>query len=225
MPSCGSPIFAKRAGTVRSVKSAGSQLSSSRQLTGAETRGVGPGPHRIGRRNRAVLRVLVVVDEDAVPLFLPPFAGGQLRRAPLDLARQRQRGAAHLVEAPRLRCARSRGCRASPRSWASRSGRSPPARLPPRARLRGSAASRRRAPDRGRPAARRDGPGRRRAPDADAARCRRGWPSRPAPRRRAAPPPRRCGRRESGSAPPPASPAGSSGARFWKKNSPAMPLG
>ena len=32
--------------------------------------------------------------------FLPPLARGQRRRAPLDLARERQRGASHLVERP-----------------------------------------------------------------------------------------------------------------------------
>ena len=35
-----------------------------------------------------------------MPLFLPPLARGQLRRAPLDLAGQRERRAAHLVERP-----------------------------------------------------------------------------------------------------------------------------
>jgi hypothetical protein len=35
-----------------------------------------------------------------VPLFLPPLARRDRRRPSLDLAGQRQRGAAHLIEAP-----------------------------------------------------------------------------------------------------------------------------
>src|ERR1700744_3909530 len=34
---------------------------------------VGKRTHRIGGGRRAVLRILVVVQEDAVPFFLPPF--------------------------------------------------------------------------------------------------------------------------------------------------------
>ena len=91
---------ANRAGIVASVKSAGSQSSTSSQVSGADTRASGGGAHRIGARDRAVLRVLVVVEEHAVALFLPPLAGRQAGRAPLDLAREGERGAAHLVEAP-----------------------------------------------------------------------------------------------------------------------------
>ena len=43
MPACGSPIAAKRFGIVFRVKSAGSQASSSSQLTGADTRASGLG--------------------------------------------------------------------------------------------------------------------------------------------------------------------------------------
>ncbi len=57
-------------------------------------------PHRVGRRHGAVLRVLVVVDEDAVTLFLPPFTGGNGRRPPLDLACQGDRGTADFRERP-----------------------------------------------------------------------------------------------------------------------------
>ena len=64
---------------------------------------VGLRPHRVGRADGAVLRVLVVVDEDAAALLLPPRAGGEARRAALDVARQRQRSAPHLVEAPAAR--------------------------------------------------------------------------------------------------------------------------
>ena len=155
-------------------------------------------PHRVGAGDRAVLRVLVVVEEDAVALLLPPLARRERRRAPLDLARERQRGAAHLVEGPaRARCARRRGCRASRTSSASRPGRDRRASRARPARRRGSAATRRPAPDRDRCAARRDDRDRRRAPDADAARGRRGSPSTAAPPRRAARPPRRCGPTES----------------------------
>ena len=56
---------------------------------------VGRRAHRVGGRDRAVARVLVVVDEHAVALLLPPLAGRQLGCAALDLARQRERGAAH----------------------------------------------------------------------------------------------------------------------------------
>src|SRR6185503_21291360 len=41
---------------------------------------VGSWPHRIRRGDRAVLRVLVVVEEHAVAFFLPPFAGRNGRR-------------------------------------------------------------------------------------------------------------------------------------------------
>src|SRR5262245_58574320 len=74
-----------------------------RQLVPAERRrdpGVRGGPHRVGRGDRAVLGTLVVVDEHPVALLLPPLAGGERRRAALHVARQRQGGAPHLVEAP-----------------------------------------------------------------------------------------------------------------------------
>ena len=54
----------------------------------------------IGGSDRAVLGVLVVVHEDAVPLFLPPLGRGQLGCPPLDLPRHRDGGAAHLAELP-----------------------------------------------------------------------------------------------------------------------------
>src|SRR5437899_1028008 len=50
---------------------------------------VGRRSHRVGGSHGAVLGVLVVVEEDAVPLFFPPLRGGELRGAPLDLARER----------------------------------------------------------------------------------------------------------------------------------------
>ena len=56
--------------------------------------------HRVAGRDGAVARVLVVVDEHAVALLLPPLARRQVGRAPLDLARQRERGAPHLEVLP-----------------------------------------------------------------------------------------------------------------------------
>ena len=69
------------------------------QLVPGDRRGdarVGLRAHRVGAGDGAILGVLVVVEEDAVALLLPPLAGGELGRAPLDLARQRQRRAPHL---------------------------------------------------------------------------------------------------------------------------------
>src|SRR4029077_2410330 len=63
--------------------------------------GIWPGANGVGRRDRPITRVLVVVDEDALaPLLLPPRRRDELRRAALDLARERQRAPAHLAEAP-----------------------------------------------------------------------------------------------------------------------------
>ena len=59
--------------------------------------------HRVGRCDGAVLGVLVVVDEHAVALLLPPLARRELRRATLDVAGERERRAAHLIERPALR--------------------------------------------------------------------------------------------------------------------------
>ena len=183
---------------------------------------VGRGPHRVRGGDGAVLGVLVVVEEDAVALLLPPFAGGERGRAPLDLARQRQRRAPHLVERPArldphvyVHAARARRLRpaASPKSVERRLAR-------PRATSRTCAHSRR-ARDRGRRAARRGDRGPRRAPDAGAAPGTPGSPSRPAPRRRAARPLLRCGPTGTG-APPPrsrpdATPARASGRRTRRR--------
>ena len=54
----------------------------------------------VGGRDRAVLGVLVVVHEDAVPLFFPPLGRGQVGRPPLDLPRHRHGRAAHVAERP-----------------------------------------------------------------------------------------------------------------------------
>ncbi len=97
---CTSPIFLYRAGTVAKVKSAGLQSSTSFQCERRRDARVGRGPHRVGGCDRAILGVLVVVDEHAVALLLPPLAGGKTRCARFDFARERERAAAHFVEAP-----------------------------------------------------------------------------------------------------------------------------
>src|SRR5437016_2923340 len=56
--------------------------------------------HRSRRDHGAVLVVLVVVEKNAAALLLPPLAGGEIGSAALDLARDCQRRAAHLVEVP-----------------------------------------------------------------------------------------------------------------------------
>ena len=61
---------------------------------------VGPGAHRVGAGHRAILGVLVVVEEDAVAFLLPPLAGRQAWSPPLDFPGECQRGASHLRERP-----------------------------------------------------------------------------------------------------------------------------
>src|SRR5215813_8774310 len=61
---------------------------------------VGRWPHRVRRGDGAIFGVLVVVHEYTLAFLLPPLAGSELRRAPLDFARQREGAATHLVEAP-----------------------------------------------------------------------------------------------------------------------------
>ena len=57
-------------------------------------------PHRVDRGHRLVLRVLVVVEEHAVPFLLPPLAGRHRRRR-LSTSRARcQRRAPHFGERP-----------------------------------------------------------------------------------------------------------------------------
>ena len=65
MPRIGSPTAAIRAGIVCSVNASGSTVATSSHWSGAETRASGRGPHRVRRGDRAVARVLAVVDEDA----------------------------------------------------------------------------------------------------------------------------------------------------------------
>src|SRR5438270_351944 len=62
---------------------------------------VGPAAHRVGGENRAVARVLVVVDEHALAaLLLPPGRGHELRGTPLDLARECECAAPHDPKLP-----------------------------------------------------------------------------------------------------------------------------
>src|SRR5262249_44119035 len=75
---------------------------------------------RIRARDRAILGVLIVVDEDAVALLLPPLAGRQTGRTALHLAREGERRATDLVERPatleadvHVHAARARGLRPS----------------------------------------------------------------------------------------------------------------
>ena len=86
---------AKRAGIVSTVKSAGSQSGTSSQCERRRDARVGERPHRVGRAGRAVLGVLVVVEEDAVALLLPPLRRRERRqRAARSRARTRARRAA-----------------------------------------------------------------------------------------------------------------------------------
>src|SRR4051812_22775616 len=57
-------------------------------------------PDRIGAGDRAILCVLVVVEKDAVPFFLPPLACRKRRRAALHFARERESRAADFAEGP-----------------------------------------------------------------------------------------------------------------------------
>src|SRR4051812_38195795 len=58
-------------------------------------------PHGVGRGDRPVARVLVVVDEHLLAaLLLPPGGRDGVRQPALDLARERERAAAHDAEAP-----------------------------------------------------------------------------------------------------------------------------
>src|SRR5262249_14553721 len=52
-------------------------------------------------RDRAVFRVLVVIEEDAVSLFLPPLARGEIGRALLNFPGDREGGAADLLKVPK----------------------------------------------------------------------------------------------------------------------------
>ena len=164
---------AKRAGTVRSVKSPG-RSGAPRPIERRRDARVGQRAHRVGRAGRAVLGVLVVVEEDAVALLLPPLRRRDRRaRAARPRARGRAPRGAPRRSPSAARCARSRACRASRWSSASREAELVEQPCTSSATRRTSAHS---TPgrDRDRRAARRDDRDRRRAPGAGGARCSRG---------------------------------------------------
>ena len=136
---------------------------------------VGDRPDRVGGGDGAVAGVLVVVDEHALALLLPPAAGRPAGHPPLDLPRQRERRAAHFFEAldrldahvhvdpARAGCLGKAAQARAPR--APRARRAPP-RAPRRTGHRGWG--------RGRRAARPDGRGRSGARATGSSRSRRG---------------------------------------------------
>ena len=163
MPACRSPMAAKRAGIVRSVKSSGRHSNELVPGHGRRDPPVGLRAHRVGAGHRAVLGVLVVVEEHAVALLLPPLAGGEAGRPPLHLAGEGEGGAPHLRERPAgmdphvdVDAARARGLRPAHEAevgqdLAARPGDGHDLRpLDPRHRDRGRRAARR--GDRGRSA-------------------------------------------------------------------------
>src|SRR5204862_4285879 len=59
------------------------------------------GPYAVGGGDGAIARVLVVVDEDALPaLLLPPLGRHLARQTPLELTPEGDRGVAHVGERP-----------------------------------------------------------------------------------------------------------------------------
>src|SRR5262249_8976205 len=62
--------------------------------------GVGKRAYRICGARGPVLRILVVVKEDAMSLFFPPFRTGESGSTPLHCARKRDSCAAHFSERP-----------------------------------------------------------------------------------------------------------------------------
>ena len=91
---------AKRAGTVAIVNASASRVGTSSQRERRRDPRVRERPDRVRRGDRPVLRVLVVVEEHAVALLLPPLRGGDRRRPPLDVARDREGGPANLRVRP-----------------------------------------------------------------------------------------------------------------------------
>ena len=62
--------------------------------------GIGGGTDRVGGGDRAILGILVVVEEDTVALFFPPAAGGDVGRTPFDFTSESNRGPTDLRECP-----------------------------------------------------------------------------------------------------------------------------
>ncbi len=83
------------------MKSSGATSASSSQVTGAETGAPGLRPDAVGRGDRAIARVLVVVDEDPLAaLLLPPLGRHLVGEAPLELTPERDRRVADVGERP-----------------------------------------------------------------------------------------------------------------------------
>ena len=96
----GSPRSAKRCGTVLTVKRGRVDVRHFVPLQRTRDARVRQRADGVRGRDGAVARVLVVVDEDAVALFLPPPRRRQRGDAALDLAADREGGAAHVRECP-----------------------------------------------------------------------------------------------------------------------------
>ena len=97
-------------------------------------------PHRVSARDCPILRVLVVIEEDAMPLFLPPFARRQRWRTPLDFSSEGQRRTADLAKRPSAIDANVDMNAATLTSLASQPGRSLSALIRRQPRRRGPAA-------------------------------------------------------------------------------------
>ena len=95
-----SPTSAKRAGIVATVKSSGATRAA-RPSQRRRDRRARLRPDAVGRGDRAVAGVLVVVDEDALAaLLLPPLRGHLAGQPPLELAPERDRRVADVGERP-----------------------------------------------------------------------------------------------------------------------------
>ena len=101
MPACRSPSSANRAGTVKIVKSCGSTVVDLVPADRGGDAGVGQPAHGVRRRDGVVAGVLVVVDEEVVrvAVLAPPGRRHLVGRPPLDLAGERQRRPAYVLEA------------------------------------------------------------------------------------------------------------------------------
>src|SRR3990172_7164215 len=88
-------------GTVARVKSSATTSPTSSQWRGKETRASGGGgAEGIGGGDRLVLGILVVVEEHAVALLLPPFRGRLFRGGGFDVAGEGESGSTHFRVGP-----------------------------------------------------------------------------------------------------------------------------
>jgi len=97
MLAAGSPLSFRRCGTVSRRRSPGS-TSGTRPTRAASRRGRRHRPHAVRARHRAIARVLVVVEEHADALLLPPLRRRAAGHPALDLAGEGERRAADLEE-------------------------------------------------------------------------------------------------------------------------------